>query len=230
MNLAIIPARGGSERIHKKNIVDFCGKPLIYYSIEAARKSTCIDHIHVSTDCEEIASVVRDLGCEIDFMRPSHLADSQTGVLPVANWVLDQFSKQDKVFDNVFLVMPTAPLINHIDIENTFELFKKYNRKYPAFTCAKFPVVPQWAFGYIESEGLMSPIIPDNLNLRSQDLEKFYYDTGSFSIVSKEHIQKGIGDIYVPYILPQERAVDIDEFEDLRYAKILYKGLSAEEE
>lgn len=224
MRLALIPARGGSERIKKKNIIDFCGEPLINYSLKAAKESGLFDKIHVSTDCEEIANTVKKCGFEVDFLRDPTLADSTTGILPVADWVLDEYEKRGEIYNDIFLVMPTAPLVNGEDIKKAFKLHCDFDKKYPTFTCAKFPVLPEWAFHYIDDK-LMSPGKPENISERSQEFKESFYDTGSFSILTRGHVKNGIGEKYVPYILPQERAVDIDTYEDLKFAEILYKGL-----
>ena len=121
--LAIIPARGGSKRIPKKNIRDFCGKPIIAYILETIKKSDLFDIIHVSTDSEEIAEVVSKLGFPVDFFRPEGLADDYTPIIPVLKYVTETYTKQSKVFDQVWYIMPTAPFIEFSDLLGADKLF-----------------------------------------------------------------------------------------------------------
>ena len=114
--LAVIPARGGSKRIHKKNIKTFCGKPIISYSLEAAESSNLFDTIHVSTDCNEIAEVVTKLGYSIDFLRDPNLADDMTPIMPVLKWVISEYESRNIYFDEVVLLMPCSPMIESFDL------------------------------------------------------------------------------------------------------------------
>jgi len=109
--LAIIPARGGSKRIPNKNILEFCGKPIISYILEVVKNSNLFDVIHVSTDSEAIADVVAKLGFPVDFFRPSELADDYTPVMPVLKYVHDEYMKRGRVFDQVWSLMPTSPFM-----------------------------------------------------------------------------------------------------------------------
>ena len=116
MRLAVIPARGGSKRIPKKNIAPFCGKPMMAYAIEAAAGSGAFDKIHISTDAPEIAEAAAVLGYKPDFMRTPDLADDFTGLVPVLRWVVEQYRQRGEVYDEICCIMPNAPLIRSDDI------------------------------------------------------------------------------------------------------------------
>ena len=226
MKLAIIPARGGSKRIKNKNIVDFCGKPLISYSLEIAEKSGLFDHIHVSTEDTKIKEVVENLGFSIEFMRDPKLADDFTGVVPVLKWVVDEFKLRGKNFTEIALIMPTSPLVSSQDIKIAYEEFIKHSKKFPVMSCSHFPVPVDWAFKNSE-RGTLVPISSDKLSVRSQDLPDYYFDAGAFSFLTDVHIREGFKMEFIPYLLPTERAVDIDNMKDLHLAEILYLGHKA---
>ena len=115
--LAVIPAREGSKRIKNKNIKNFCGKPIISYALNAAKESGLFDTIHVSTESEEIANIVRDLGFTIDFLRDISLADDITPIIPVLKWVVEKYQSKNIYFDEVVLIMACAPLIDATDLK-----------------------------------------------------------------------------------------------------------------
>jgi N-acylneuraminate cytidylyltransferase len=115
--LAIIPARGGSKRIHKKNIKNFCGQPIISYPLNAAKKSGLFHTIHVSTESLEIANIVKNLGFEVDFLRDASLADDMTPIMPVLKWVVQKYESKNLFFDEVVLIMACSPLIEHTDLQ-----------------------------------------------------------------------------------------------------------------
>ena len=122
MKLAVIPARGGSKRIPRKNIKSFCGKPMIAWSIEAAFRSGCFDRISVSTDDEEIANVAKTCGAEVPFMRPAPLADDYTATIPVIAHAIDWYQRQGERPDEVCCIYATAPFISHEHIQMALKL------------------------------------------------------------------------------------------------------------
>ena len=162
MRLALIPARGGSKRIPKKNIVPFCGKPMIAYALDAADKSGLFDKIHVSTDSQEIADVVSGLGFPVDFMRDPDLADDFTGLIPVIRWVAEQYSARGEIYDDVCCIMPAAPLLTSQDIINAYGIFTQEEGRYPLLVFTKFPVPIERAF-YNDKDGHMVPSSPKSL-------------------------------------------------------------------
>lgn len=225
--IAIIPARGGSKRIPQKNIIDFCGKPLIAHSISAAVTSRLFDKIHVSTDDEQIAEIASKHGADIDFMRPPELADDYTPLIPVIRWVLQEYLRQGNAFNEVCLLMPCAPLIESGDLVAAQKIFSASSRELPVIAVAEYPVPVEWAFG-IGADGALDPREPGMFAVRSQDLDKKYYDAGSFSYFPIDLLLQetftGDGKM-LPYALPRHRAIDIDEPDDVTLAKIIFNGL-----
>ena len=122
-NIAIIPARGGSKRVKNKNIIDFHGKPIIFYVLKTLQEAKIFDKIHVSTDSFEIKKVVEGFGFEVEFMRPDNLSDDLVGIIPVLEWVLNEYKLRGLKFDNICCALPTAPLILSNDI-NRNQCFK----------------------------------------------------------------------------------------------------------
>jgi len=227
MKLAVIPARGGSKRIPGKNIAPFCGKPMIAYALEAAEQSGLFDKIHVSTDSVEISRVVKELGYEVDFMRDPMLADDFTGIVPVLRWVVEQYKLQGQIYDQVCCIMPNAPLLLSHDLVSAFDIFNRHKRSHPLLVFAKFPVPIEWAFRQNKA-GVMSAVSHENLIRRSQDLEDAYYECGPFTIWRPDHLlsENPLTGEVLSYILPLERAVDIDTQDDLLYAERLYRLLA----
>lgn len=226
MRIAIIPARGGSKRIPKKNIIPFCGKPMIAYALESVKLSGLFDVIHVSTDSKEIAGIVEDLGYPVDFLRDESLADDYTGLVPVMRWVLDKYELKGKVFDQICCIMPNAPLLRETDIKEAFNVFDDNSGIHPLLVFAKYPVPIEWAF-YKNENNVMRAIDSEKLLSRSQDLNDAYYECGPFTIWKREHLQNDnplTGNV-LSYVMPRERAIDIDTLEDLAYAERLYQIL-----
>lgn len=228
MKLAVIPARGGSKRIPGKNIMPFCGLPMIAYALEAVERSGVFDKIHVSTDSEEIRDVAVKLGFEVDFMRDPALADDFTGLVPVLRWVVDEYRKRGQVFSEICCMMPNAPLVLSHDVEAAYQTFSAHAGEHPLLVYARYPVPIEWAFRRDES-GLMSAVSPESLTIRSQDLAHAYYECGPFTWWRAEHLLQDnpLTGKVLSYIMPTERAVDIDTVEDLAYAEQLYRLMTA---
>ncbi len=224
MKLAVIPARGGSKRIPGKNIIPFCGRPMIAYALDAVERSGLFDKIHVSTDSEEIRDVVTKLGYEVDFMRDPALADDFTGLVPVLRWVVDEYRKRGQEYSQVCCMMPNAPLVRSADVVEAFDIFERSAGKHPLLVYARYPVPIEWAFRRDEN-GLMEAASPSSLLVRSQDLEHAYYECGPFNWWGSEQLQQEnplVGKV-LSYIMPTERAVDIDTPEDMAYAERLFR-------
>lgn len=226
MRLAVIPARGGSKRIPKKNILPFCGKPMIAYALDAARDSGLFDLIHVSTDSQQIAEVVEQLGYTVEFMRDESLADDHTGLVPVLRWVVKQYEQLGSHFDQVCCIMPNAPLLKSSDIVEAFRIFDQNQGSHPLLVYARFPVPVEWAFRRDEN-GYMTADDPQKILIRSQDLQHAYYECGPFNIWRYEHLQQEnpLNGKLLSYLMPTERAIDIDTPEDLAYAERLFQLL-----
>jgi N-acylneuraminate cytidylyltransferase len=200
---------------------------MIAYALEAAKKSELFDKIHVSTDSEEICQVVKALGYEVDFMRDSALADDFTGLVPVLRWVVDQYRLREELYEQVCCIMPNAPLLISQDLEDAFNIFNQQEGRHPLLVFARFPVPIEWAFRP-NKDGFMNAVSAESLTIRSQDLEHAYYECGPFNIWSPNHLlnDNALTGQVLSYILPAERAVDIDNQEDLVYAEKLYKLLN----
>jgi len=229
MRIAIIPARGGSKRIKNKNIVDFFGKPLIAYALDAAKESGLFERIHVSTDSEEIKNVVEELGYEIDFMRSKELADDHTGLIPVLRWVHEMYCQKGITYDDVCCIMPTAPLLESNNLVDAFNLYERHEKKNPLLVVSHFPVPVEWAF-YRDENTYLTPRDANALLIRSQDIRPAFYEAGPFSIWNSSHlISENPFSLnqFISLLIQKNQAVDIDDAEDLELAKTLFLGRKA---
>lgn len=223
MNVAIIPARGGSKRIPRKNIKLFFGKPMIAWSIEAAIESQCFDRIIVSTDDEEIATVARQYGAEVPFMRPEALANDYAGTIPVIKHAVEWLALQGDKPEYACCIYATAPFIKVEDIAKGLDLLQK-NRCDYAFSVTSFAAPIQRAFK-ITSENRLEMFNPENFIKRSQDLEpafhdaaQFYWGTAQAWLNEKPLYAKES----VPIELPRYRVQDIDTPEDWQRAELIF--------
>ena len=229
MRLAVIPARGGSKRIPGKNIVSFCGKPMISYAIDAAKASGLFDKIHVSTDSDEIRQTVETLGLPVDFMRDPVLADDYTGLVPVLRWVVAQYQQRGEIYDEICCIFPASPLLQSKYLNDAFELFHMHASQYPLFVVTRYPVPIEWAFRR-DNEGVMTALSPAELTKRSQDLPEAYYESGPFTIWNVDHLklQNPHSGKILSYIMPGDKVVDIDTPEDLARAELLFRLVETE--
>lgn len=226
MNIAIIPARGGSKRIPRKNIKEFCGKPMIAWSIEAAKASGLFDHIIVSTDDGEIAEIAQQCGAEVPFMRPVELSDDYVGTGAVikhaVEWAINNFGE----LDFICTIYATAPFITPADLINGLALLMKSNAEI-AFTVTSFSFPIQRAIR-ITNEGRVAMFQPEHFHTRSQDLEHAYHDAGQFYWAKKDAVLSEISafsDAAIPIILPRCQVQDIDTLEDWQRAEQMFKLL-----
>ncbi|MCL2875152.1 MAG: pseudaminic acid cytidylyltransferase [Betaproteobacteria bacterium] len=226
MRFAIIPARGGSKRIPRKNIRDFCGKPMIAYAISAAQQSGLFEHVLVSTDDAEIAEMAAFLGAETPFTRPSELADDHTPTIPVIAHAIQSCEVLGWDVDLICCIYPAVPFLQPMDLQAALKLFLEGHADF-CFPVTKFPSAIQRAMRRTV-EGNMVPIYPEYELTRTQDLEPAYHDTGQFywgartSWLEKQRIH----DNAVGYLIPAWRVVDIDTKEDWERAELLYKALN----
>lgn len=226
MRLAVIPARGGSKRIPDKNITDFIGAPLMSYSIRAAEQSGLFDAVHISTDSERIADVAARYGHPVDFLRAEGLADDHTPLLPVLQWTLDEYAKRGRKYETICLLMPTAPLVEASDLIAAHDLFRANGEKRTVMAVARFAVPVEWAF-HLEGDGTLKPREAGMANVRSQDLRPCYFDSGTFFFSPAQNIRDGRlnDDRMVGYLLSREKAIDIDDHDDLAFAEIVFRGM-----
>lgn len=227
MKLAVIPARGGSKRISRKNIKSFCGKPMIAWSIEAALKSSCFDHVVVSTDDAEIAEVARQYGAQVPFTRPSILSDDHTGTIPVIRHAIEWFHEQGQASDDVCCIYATAPFVRSVDIRRGLDILTVSGRDY-AFAATKYPFPIQRAVR-ITDQGEVAMFSPEHFKTRSQDLEEAYHDAGQFYWGRSTAWVSGKV-IFGPHAaliqLPRYRVQDIDTAEDWQMAEYLFQAVN----
>lgn len=228
MRLAVIPARGGSKRIPRKNIKLFCGKPMIAWSIEAALNSGCFDQVIVSTDDAEIAAVSRQYGADVPFMRPAELSDDYTGTIPVVRHAVEWVIANDKKPEQVCCIYATAPFLTAVDIQRGWELLINDGCDYTfSVTSYAFPI--QRAIR-ITPAGRVEMFSPEHFNTRSQDLEEAFHDAGQFYWGHSSAWREGktiFGPTSCPIVLPRYRVQDIDTPEDWVRAEWLFKAMLA---
>jgi pseudaminic acid cytidylyltransferase len=230
MKLAIIPARGGSKRIPRKNIREFCGKPMLAYSIDAARQSRCFDRIVVSTDDPEIAAVSREWGAETPFVRPGELANDFAGTIPVIKHAIEWFEQQGEQPEYTCCIYATAPFVRPGDLVRGFEILQSSGSDY-TFTLTRYPFPIQRAVK-LTSTGRLTMFNPEYFNTRSQDLEEAYHDAGQFYWGRSGAFLREVpmfSEAAAPLILPRHRVQDIDTPEDWRMAELMYRLLQEEE-
>lgn len=224
--VAIIPARGGSKRIPRKNVKQFCGKPMIAWSIEAARASGCFDKIIVSTDDCEIADVAEKWGAEIPFLRPNDLADDYTGTLPVIRHAVQWLDDHESKVEYACCLYATAPFLSAEDLQRGWQLIQQANSSY-AFSVTNYSSPIQRAVRITEKDRL-AMFSPEHFQTRSQDLEEAWHDAGQFYWGTAEAWleEKTIfGEDSVPVKLPRYQVQDIDTHEDWVLAETKFKVL-----
>lgn len=223
MKVAVIPARGGSKRIPRKNIRPFCGKPMITWSIEAARASGCFDRIIVSTDDEEIAEVARQAGAEVPFMRPPALTDDFTGTTAVVKHAVEWCAGHGLLADPVCCIYATAPFLQPSDLQAGFDLLMSGDCDY-VFTVTRYPAPIQRALR-VSAEGRVAMFQPECFTARSQDLEPAYHDAAQF-YWGRSSAWIGGRPIFsqaAALILPNYRVQDIDTPDDWLLAERMFK-------
>ncbi len=228
--VAIIPARGGSKRIPRKNIKPFAGKPIIGYSIEAALQSQLFDRVIVSTDDEEIAKVAESFGAEVPFMRPVELADAFVGTNAVIKQCLKWLQDHNDLVEHACCLYATAPLVKVEYLRKGYERLVASKQSY-AFSVTSFPSPVQRAIR-INSDGNVEALYPEMIDRRSQDLEEAYHDAGQFYWGRAEaflHDVSTFSSDSVPVILPRYLVQDIDTAEDWRRAELMFAALQADE-
>lgn len=228
MNLAVIPARGGSKRIPRKNIRLFHGQPIIGYSIAAALASGLFAEVVVSTDDEEIAAVAQRLGAAVPFMRPAALADDFTGMIPVVRHAILTLAAAGRRFEDVCCICSTAPFLSAGTLRDGYDLLRSSGKQF-AFSVTSFPA-PIWRSFRLGAGGGVEPFFPEFVPKRSQDLEEAYHDAGQFywgraSAFSEE--LPVFAPHSAPLVLPRHSVQDIDTLEDWEQAERMLVGADA---
>ncbi|MBQ7933235.1 MAG: pseudaminic acid cytidylyltransferase [Lachnospiraceae bacterium] len=221
--LAIITARGGSKRIPRKNIKEFCGKPILAYSIEAATGAGIFDTVMVSTEDEEIAEVAKQYGAEVPFYRSAATADDFATTNDVILEVLEEYEKRGMHFDMACCIYPTAPFITAEKIKSAVEKLMNSDAD-TLIPVVRFSYPPQRAM--IEVEGRLVFEYPQYLDSRSQDLTPHYHDVGQFYVFRTDAFRKNrklmVGNI-IPLELSEKEVQDIDNQTDWELAEIKYQ-------
>jgi pseudaminic acid cytidylyltransferase len=224
-NLAIIPARGGSKRIPRKNIREFLGKPIIEYSIEIALESGLFDEVMVSTDDQEIARIATQMSAKVPFLRSKKNSDDFATTLDVIMEVADWYkNKLNRVFDRICCIYPAAPLIRVVQLRKGFDLLNEnqYDSVFPVVAFG-FPV---WRGLEINDDGKAVMVWPQHQNTRSQDLKKVYHDAGQWYWLNMNQIQNSIFTANSGSIeLSEDEVQDIDTLTDWKLAEMKYRLL-----
>lgn len=224
MRLGVIPARGGSKRIPRKNVRPFCGKPMIGWSIEAAHASGCFDRIIVSTDDVEIADVARACGAYVPFLRPAELADDHSGITPVVAHAIDWQNRHGDDASQVCCVLATAPFLQAADLQRGLEILGAKDCDY-AFAVTRYAFPVQRAIR-LTGTGRVQMLHPEHYHSRSQDLEETFHDAGQFYWGRAEAWLSGralFSADAAAVVLPRWRVQDIDTPEDWEYAERMFR-------
>lgn len=224
-SVAIIPARGGSKRIPRKNLLPFDGVPMIVRSIRTALDSGLFEQVVVSTDDAEIAELARAHGAQVPFLRPAELADDFTGTAAVIVHALQQLP----AFDYACCVYATAPLLQARFLREGLELLQQHPQKLFAFSVCSFGFPVQRALT-LDAEGALTALYPEFRNSRSQDLPEAFQDAGQFYWGRRDAWLRGevvYSPVSLPVILPRHLVQDIDTLQDWKRAEYLYAALKA---
>ena len=226
MNICIIPARGGSKRIPRKNIKSFCGQSIIGYSIKAALDSQCFDQVIVSTDDAEIVEVAKSFGASVPFVRPDELANDYTATIPVIKHAIEWFDDQKQLPSEVCCLYATTPFVQADTIRKAYKQMKQEKAEY-CFTVTSFEFPIQRAVK-VTTENRIEMFHPKYLETRSQDLKEAYHDAGQFYWGKAESFRQKkplFSKSATPYFLPRHLVQDIDTPEDWKRAELMYQVL-----
>ena len=225
MRVAIIPARGGSKRIHRKNIKEFCGKPMIAWAIQLADTSELFDKVVVSTDDDEIAEVARFYGALVPFTRPAALSDDHATTLPVVAHAIRCLNTAEPLVAEACCIYPCSPLTSASDLREGLKLLRSSGAQF-SFPVVEYPH-PVGRAMVRHDGGALEFLHPNNEVVRTQDLPKYYHDAGQFywgasaswlNEISMHSQGAGL-------VVPAWRAVDIDEIEDWERAELLFESI-----
>ena len=224
MNVAIIPARGGSKRLPRKNIKLFNGKPLIAWSISTAIKSEIFDRIIVSTDDHEIAEISKNCGAEIPFIRPKSLSGDFTPTRDVVLHLIDWLNQKNFSVESICCIYATAPFISEKYLKQAQKKLELFEGNHYIFSATTFPFPIQRAIK-IDENGFSTMINPEHFNTRSQDLIETFHDAGQFYFAKKKTWlnNSSFFEGGIPIILPRWLVQDIDTMEDFKRAELMHK-------
>lgn len=226
MKVAVITARGGSKRIPRKNIREFCGKPILAYSIEAALGSGVFDEVMISTEDDEIGEIAMEYGAALPFRRSMKNADDHSTTVDVMCEVLDSYEKIGKHPDVMCCIYPTAPFVTAEKLRKAYELFES-NDANAVIPVVRFSFPPQRCF--VMNDGFLEYKWKEYQFARSQDLEPFYHDAGQFYLIKSEIMRKEhtlVPGRTVSLVLDDMEVQDIDTLDDWKIAEIKYGIIS----
>lgn len=229
-SIAIITARGGSKRIPGKNIRDFCGKPIIAYSIEATLESGIFDEVMVSTDSGEIAAAAKKFGAAVPFMRSEKTSNDWATTVDVLQEVIENYALRNRQFDRICCIYPTAPFL-------TAERLRQADKALNSAGADSLLPVVRFSFppqrGMVIRQGRVEYRYPEFKNTRSQDLEAMYHDCGQFYFCRTDAFLKYrtmVTPDTVPFEMPEEEVQDIDNLSDWEMAELKYQMLRQKRE
>lgn len=221
---AIITARGGSKRVPKKNIRDFCGKPIIAYSIEAAIESELFDEVMVSTDSEEIAEIAKKYGAVVPFMRSEKTSNDYADTTDVLNEVIEMYKEYGVIFDELCCIYPTAPFITPDKLKESYKLLQDVD-VFNVISIVGFSFPPQRGM-ILSDNNFIEPVDLEGINSRSQDLPIIYHDCGQFYWMKTEKYLENndiLNNHTRPYFISELEVQDIDNETDWKLAELKYK-------
>lgn len=223
-NIAVITARGGSKRIPHKNLKDFCGKPILTYSVTAALESNIFDEVMVSTDDEEIAAIGKAAGAEVPFMRSAKTSDDFATTRDVLLEVLQEYKTKGNEFDNLCCIYPTAPFVTAEKLQKAMELLIQ-GKADCVSPVVRYSFPPQRC--YVIREGSLQYKWPEYRLSRSQDLEPYYHDCGQFYVYKVQSLlyKERTDWKHLPVIMPELEVQDIDNEEDWKIAELKYQAM-----
>lgn len=231
MRVCIIPARGGSKRIPRKNIRPFCGRPILAYPIATARASGLFDQVIVSTDDADIAEVARAHGASVPFTRPPELADDHCGTLPVIAHAIGWLQARGEIIDEVCVLYATAVFVTPAHLQAAYAQLTASRCEY-VFSIVRYPHPIERALR-LAGDGRVTPLCPEYRDTRTQDLEPLYHDAGQFYWGRARAFLDGVplhSPVAAGYVLPAYAVQDIDTEEDWLRAERLYQiGLAAQQ-
>jgi pseudaminic acid cytidylyltransferase len=229
MSVAIIPARGGSKRVPRKNVREFCGRPMIEWSIHAALESGCFERVVVSTDDSEIADVARRAGAEVPFVRPAGLSGDLSGTTAVIAHAISALELGESPDSLACCLFATAPFVRSGDLRRASHLFEAKDLDY-VLSITQFDAPIQRAIR-LDNQGRIGMFHPENFHIRSQDLEPAYHDAGQFCWGTAKAWMEGKPVFLArtaPYLLPRHRVQDIDTLEDWKRAERMFRAMRSE--
>lgn len=226
MKLCVIPARGGSKRIPRKNVKSFCGQPMIAYSIRAALEAKCFDKVVVSTDDSEIADIAMSFGASVPFVRPDELSNDFAGTVPVIKHAIEWFEQNGSVPSQVCCLYATAPFVQSQSIKQAYQQMQDTQTEY-CFSVTSYAFPIQRAIK-VNEQHRVEMFSPENFVKRSQDLEEAYHDAGQFywgAATAWKQEKRIFSEVASPFILPRYLVQDIDTPEDWQRAELMYQVL-----